>query len=90
LLIRLKSIRAFLILPYGAPNQGLEVREPEEEVEEAEKECTDKMKTLLNHHLQCMISYLNREMQTTSENSILFLEKYVQTYFNDLKTKLVS
>jgi hypothetical protein len=91
LLIRLKSIRAFLLLPYGSPNG--EIRpiqmESEETQECKEKECTEKMKMLLNHHLQCMISYLNREMQCSSEQSIAYLEKYNIEYFAELKNKLL-
>lgn len=83
LLIRLKSIRAFLMLPYGSPNG--EILPTLVEEKEEKKECTDKMKTLLNHHVQCMISYLNREMQCSSEQSIAFLEKYTQEYFYELK-----
>jgi hypothetical protein len=85
LLIRLKSIRAFLVLPYGSPNGGILPAAIETKEDEKEKHCTDKMKTLLNHHIQCMISYLNREMQCSSEQSIVFLEKYSQDYFYELK-----
>jgi len=84
LLIRLKSIRAFLILPFGSPN-GEILPLPAQVKEESEKQCTEKMKLLLNHHIQCMISYLNREMQCSSEQSIGFLEKYTQEYFYELK-----
>jgi len=58
---------------------------PIQEKEETEKQFTEKMKLLLNHHIQCMISYLNREMQCSSEQSIVFLEKYTQEYFYELK-----
>jgi hypothetical protein len=84
LLIRLKSIRAFLILPFSSPN-GEILPLPIQEKEESEKQFTEKMKLLLNHHIQCMISYLNREMQCSSEQSIVFLEKYTQEYFYELK-----
>lgn len=88
LLIRLKSIRAFLILPLASPNSPLEpiVRMEPKEVEESE--CTDKMRLLLNHHIQCMISYVNREMQTTSDKTIPFLEMYIQHYCQELKIKI--
>ena len=91
LLIRLKSVRAFLVLPSGSPNGDIlpPVLQSEDiSKEQPEKECTEKMKGLLNHHLQCMISYLNREMQCSSEQSILYLEKYNQQYFHELKSKL--
>jgi hypothetical protein len=91
LLIRLKSVRAFLVLPYGSPNGEIRIIPPapeKEETKQEEKECTEKMKMLLNHHIQCMISYLNREMQCSSEQSITYLEKYNQQYFEQLKNKL--
>lgn len=91
LLVRLKSIRAFIYLPYGSPNTGTQletISERERTEKDQSEECTEKMKSLLNHHLQCMISYLNREMQIPSEVSIGFLHTYIQEYFENLKNKI--
>jgi hypothetical protein len=88
LLIRLKSIRAFLLLPFSSPNSTNDPVVLAEAKEVEESECSDKMRLLLNHHIQCMISYVNREMQTSSEKSIPFIEMYVQQYCNELKVKI--
>jgi hypothetical protein len=108
LLIRLKSIRAFLKLPILMENTMTAVAVPQyvddraevtEEVEEEdyqdkqdqgcvhdvlmqEKSC--KMKSLLNHHVQVMVSYLNRELHQDSLTSIRIVQSYVSSYCLDL------
>lgn len=108
LLIRLKSIRAFLKLPILMENTMTAVPTPhyvnttvdEEEEEEdcaivesnrddcahavlmQEKSC--KMKILLNHHVQVMISYLNRELHQDSLSSINIVQSYVSSYCKEL------
>ena len=108
LLIRLKSIRAFLKLPILMENTMTAVPTPhyvqstvEEEQEEEgcelleedqmvcghavlmqEKSC--KMKILLNHHVQVMISYLNRELHQDSLSSINIVQSYVSSYCKEL------
>lgn len=114
LLIRLKSIRAFLKLPILMENTMTAVPIPhyvqstvddddEEENEDyfvsrdsrapkegvcahavlmQEKSC--KMKILLNHHVQVMISYLNRELHQDSLSSIDIVQSYVSSYCKEL------
>lgn len=47
-----------------------------------EKSC--KMKILLNHHVQVMISYLNRELHQDSLSSINIVQSYVSSYCKEL------
>jgi hypothetical protein len=107
LLIRLKSIRAFLKLPILMENTMTAVPTPhyvqstvdEEEDEGSEvleenqatcghavlmQEKSCKMKILLNHHVQVMISYLNRELHQDSSSSINIVQSYVSSYCKEL------
>ncbi len=110
LLIRLKSIRAFLKLPILLENTTTPVAasvpqyvdEEEEEEDEPERSMSVaasaspsdheilrqdrslKMRTLLNHHVQVMISYLNRELHQNSATSISMLQSYVHRYCQEL------
>ena len=125
LLIRLKSIRAFLKLPILMENtmvavptpqyveaQSLDrISEGEEDNDEfdttatpicrgradescihevlmQEKSC--KMKSLLNHHVQVMVSYLNRELHQDSLTSIKIVQSYVSSYCVDLMSQMNS
>jgi hypothetical protein len=114
LLIRLKSIRAFLKLPIlmentvtavPVPQYVAEIASSEEEGEEDEEEenqvqeriCLHevlmqekscKMKSLLNHHVQVMVSYLNRELHQDSPSSILVVQSYVTSYCRDLLNQM--
>lgn len=93
LLIRLKSIRAFLTLPIRSPHSpsqavrmdmaSLSLTPP------TSKQLTSKMKQLLNHHIEAMISYLNREMQLDSTDSINLLDVYIRDYIDNLKVKML-
>lgn len=123
LLIRLKSIRAFLKLPVLMENTVQAVpcatpcyvdELPQEDEEEGEEEDYDleeeneepgkrpkinlhevilrekscKMKSLLNHHVQVMVSYLNRELHQDSLTSIRIVQSYVSSYCLDLLTQM--
>ena len=121
LLIRLKSIRAFLKLPILMENTMTAVSVPQyvaiastsfqsfqeenqdkvnedegEEDEQAEicvhevlmQEKSCKMKSLLNHHVQVMVSYLNRELHQDSSSSILVVQSYVTSYCRDLLNQM--
>lgn len=99
LLIRLKSIRAFIQVPIRVENQPTEtisaIREvvasenrglehqSERVVDLQEKE---KVKMLLNHHVQIMISYLNRELGIKSLASLSILKEYVVNYCDELSS----
>lgn len=85
LLIRLKSIRAFICVPIlptdeGTPNVPTTLPAPFT----TDLEHKEKVKMLLNHHVQIMISYLNRELGLTSVASISILKDYVGTYCDEL------
>jgi hypothetical protein len=105
LLIRLKSIRAFLRLPIAPENTMVTPSSPrnlststvsreEVDVEDTEEERlahavimqekSSKMKSLLNHHVQTMISYLNRELHQESKSSIEMVKSYVNHYCTEL------
>lgn len=90
LLIRLKSIRALISLPIQSPDAvpaGVSLSPRSIRMNNT---VTDKMKSLLNHHIQAMVSYLNREMQVESGDSISILENYISLYFSALKIKVDS
>lgn len=115
LLIRLKSIRAFLKLPILMENTMVAVPTPQyvqppqrsqtipsyegddENDTEQEEGCAHdvlmqekscKMKSLLNHHVQVMVSYLNRELHQDSAASISVVQSYVSSYCKDLLTQM--
>jgi hypothetical protein len=115
LLIRLKSIRAFLKLPILMENTITAVETPryveaslgsandeEENVDEEENELEKrrcmhevlmqekscKMKSLLNHHVQVMVSYLNRELHQDSITSIQIVQSYVTSYCLELMEQM--
>jgi hypothetical protein len=114
LLIRLKSIRAFLKLPILMENTITAVVAPryidsslgnlreEEENEDEEDEVREegcmhqvlmqekscKMKSLLNHHVQVMVSYLNRELHQDSVSSIRIVQSYVTSYCIELMEQM--
>ena len=90
LLIRLKSIRAFLTLPTRSPHSPTQsVRMDVMTNMSTSKQVTSKMKQLLNHHIEAMISYLNREMQFESTQSIDLLDLYIREYIDNLKVKML-
>jgi hypothetical protein len=112
LLIRLKSIRAFLRLPRAEENSMalfpvptrastsmnilptvVEEEEGEDDDEDEEEDTSlaaasspreTKMRSMLNHHVQVMISYLNREMQQDTKASVEVVRSYVAHYCNEL------
>ena len=99
LLIRLKSIRAFIHVPIVSeiPMTGaiaairdVVARENvgivEEDTSTVDLEDKEKVKMLLNHHVQVMISYLNRELGLKSLASITVLKDYVSTYCDELSS----
>jgi hypothetical protein len=88
LLIRLKSIRAFLTLPVCLPQSPSRSIKINTLPDAPSKQLTLKMKQLLNHHIEAMISYLNREMQLESSQSIDFLDTYIRKYIDSLKVKM--
>jgi hypothetical protein len=115
LLIRLKSIRAFLKLPilmentitavpvpryvteYESHNEENENNDEEQEQEQEQQVCphevllqekSSKMKSLLNHHVQVMVSYLNRELHQNSSSSIVVVQSYVTSYCEDLLNQI--
>lgn len=122
LLIRLKSIRAFLKLPFVLENtttafnvhpppqyvnssqeeggeeeeegendeglQPIQKRATEDQMNQLEKSA--KMKSLLNHHVQVMVSYLNREMHQDSLSSISIVRTYVDNYCVDLISQMTN
>lgn len=53
-----------------------------------EKSC--KMKSLLNHHVQVMVSYLNRELHQDSSTSIRIVQSYVSSYCVDLMNQMTK
>lgn len=102
LLIRLKSIRAFIQVPQlqspsvVAPHVNLPSQEQEQEQEQEElllgTELNErqKVKSLLNHHVQIMISYLNRELGCQSVASISILKDYVNSYCDELNDLMIN
>jgi len=89
LLIRLKSIRAFLTLPIRSPQSPSQTIKMDMTSTNPSKQFTSKMKQLLNHHIEAMISYLNREMQVESNQSISLLDVYIREYIDNLKVKML-
>lgn len=47
-----------------------------------------KMKLLLNHHVQIMVSYLNRELHQESHMSLGMVESYVTNYCKELLSQM--
>lgn len=47
-----------------------------------------KMRLLLNHHVQIMVSYLNRELHLTSAESLRIVDSYVSSYCNQLLNQI--
>jgi len=93
LLIRLKSIRAFLRLPMAVENTTslvppvsprASVHREDDNHEMLMQDKSAKMKSLLNHHVQTMVSYLNRELHQESSSSIKMIKSYVTHYCNEL------
>jgi hypothetical protein len=98
LLIRLKSIRAFICTPTLSPSSSATDEEeavsvpisPPGPPPPPDLAHRDKVKMLLNHHVQIMISYLNRELGLKSLASIAILKDYVAAYCDELNELMNS
>jgi hypothetical protein len=87
LLIRIKSIRAFLTLPTVAWNEKPHRFQTKTNERKTLKEATDKTKHLIHTAVQSVVTYVTRENNVSTEESILQVKEYVATYLDSLITK---
>lgn len=78
-LIRLKSIRGFIIIPYASINDGLvSIISPRK------ARPRDRINLLLKRNIQGLITFLSRELDISMRESILELGDYVNIYCKEL------
>jgi hypothetical protein len=78
-LIRLKSIRGFIAIPYAALGDAtmspISIRRPR---------TREKINQLLNRNLQNLVTFLSRELDISMKKSILELKEYTALYCEHL------
>jgi transcription initiation factor TFIIIB Brf1 subunit/transcription initiation factor TFIIB len=79
-LIRIKSIRGFVTIPQRACEQ-------EDSPPVRKQRSREKINELLNHNIQHLIMFLNRETGQTMQESIVELRNYVIDYCTELNLK---
>jgi len=91
LLIRIKAVRSFLIIPQkewnGRPLKAIQTVEKQEE--EEVQTPSPKSTHLLDSSLQQMLTFLSREHKTNIENTIHILREYVHEYCDRLENEIV-
>jgi hypothetical protein len=78
-LIRLKSIRGFISIPYAALNDGsVPIISPRK------ARSRERINQLLNRNIQTLITFLSRELDISMKDSIIELGSYVDEYCKQL------
>jgi hypothetical protein len=78
-LIRLKSIRGFITIPFASINDGMVSM-----ISPRKARPRERINLLLKRNIQGLITFLSRELDISMRESIIELGDYVDTYCKDL------